>query len=445
MEMQKSFPTVNLSTETLIKECSNHKVPEEDIFYDLRLMNRENIHDVFRYKKFNYDFIDKVTLYNDGSDAIGTIKPSYTDFIMSLCRFLNIPYKNSYSEEDLDVLFSSKVNELKGIRTELDLYDRFPLIYNDLVEGRKFIRDVERMEEDTDEKKARKETQRHYYYSCALKRGLSNFIDTQAELYTRLTTKRKEYKEQIEKTDYNEYFKNNFDMNKVAMYTTHVYLKICEGTDDRLIIKKYLGLINNYIDSSYDKSVSITTKEGIKVDINSIRTRIININKKINRASEVEWEIIRPGERDYSKVEKDSETTPKRTLLNYEELERLRIKGERKRTFYESTEYLEKAIGLRRYRGYIAYIYPNGEVILDTRYDSSRPLSATGDAIYNLKAIDFESLSKLDKSVLRDYPRVKHLNHTNTWEDRVTKIIERDNPEKEQEDAKKLVRKLRQK
>jgi len=43
------------------------------------------------------------------------------------------------------------------------------------------------------------------------------------------------------------------------------------------------------------------------------------------------------------------------------------------------------------------------------------------------------------------HPRVGRMNHTNTWEARVSKLIEREATEEQKEESKKLVKRLQDK
>ena len=84
-------PMVNLQTDKLIEYCSNNKLPKEDLLLKLRLLNRNsnsNIHNIFKYRKFNEDFTDRVTVYDDNK-----IRFSYDDFLIKLFKYLNISIK----------------------------------------------------------------------------------------------------------------------------------------------------------------------------------------------------------------------------------------------------------------------------------------------------------------------------------------------------------------
>ena len=82
--------TVSLSLGTIIRECSLNPNLSMDHYYYFMSRNRENVHDVFRYRKFNDDFIDRVDCFNDGTNLVGRIRPSYDVFLGKLVRILNL-------------------------------------------------------------------------------------------------------------------------------------------------------------------------------------------------------------------------------------------------------------------------------------------------------------------------------------------------------------------
>ena len=161
--------------------------------------------------------------------------------------------------------------------------------------------------------------------------------------------------------------------------------------DDRFQI---LDVSDSFMDGFYDISIntlvdesfqSIITDENIRVDISSILIRLENLKKRIRDNSNlVEWILIPEG-RDYRRVKKNEKPSEDKTFIfNYEEIQRLRQLGEKKKTFYEGTPYVAKAVGLRKYRGYIAYIYANGKVILDREYNDDNPKYLTFAGTSNL-------------------------------------------------------------
>lgn len=440
MDYSHFKPIVNLSIDTLIRSCSINPNYADSYYCDFYLLNRNNIHTVFSYKKFNDDFTSYVTCYSDCNYFIGIIRPCYEEFLYKLQILLNIkPEKKPKDDRSLTRKLNDRLLVLKNIHTEQELRQEFPLIHKDLVDGRNFIRNIEKLEKNNPDLYRK---QKDYYYSCALKKGLNNFIQTQFKMYSKFINSRHLYKDKVENTNYNSYIRSRFDMDKVAMYTAHECLKICEDSSNLKTIRFYLLYLDKYLSSDYKKDVSLTTTEGVHVDFTNIKNRIINVKHKIEGNSSVNWIILPKGKKN-NKVSLQKEKKPKKTVLNSEQLNYLRKKGEQKKRFYEGTNYLVKAIGLLKYQGYCARIYENGEVILDREYKEGSPSTATGDAIYNIKAYDFLTLSKLDKSILRKHPRVNKINHTATWEERVRTIIEKEGTKEEQESAVTLIKKLK--
>ena len=439
-----NIPTVNLSLDTLIRECSKKTRPGEDIFADLSLWNRENIHEIFRYRKFKYDFIDYVTCFNDGESVIGYIRPSYDDFLIKLCRILGLSVgKEIKDDNSLTEKLMARVERLKQIQSERELRKEFPVLYDDLTQGRGFINDVEQMPKKTEEEKKRYDSLRHYYYSCGLKQRIDRFIKTQGELYTRYVTRRHEYKELISKKSINRFFGQNFDMDKVALYTIHLYLYRCEHATSEEEYEQYMSYVEKYLKSDYDKNVAIQTKNGYIVNQTTIMMRINALRKKHAKKEVLAgWELVPEGK--LPKTVKQ-EGTPRTITMTEKDVDVLRQVGRQKQEFYESTPYMARVIGLEQYRGYVGYIYPNGQVLLDREFNEDAPSSAKGNAIYNMKVRDFEALSRMDKTTLRNNPRVGRIYHSKHWEEKAREVIDRQADLLDHEEAVQLIKRLKQK
>lgn len=436
--------TVSLSLGTLLRECSLDPNLSLDHFYFISLKNRENIHQIFKYKKFNDDFVGRLDCFNDGKYLVGMIRPSYEEFLTKVMRLLGVPATGKVKDNDeLTRILLARVERLKQVTSEQELEIEFPLIFQDLLDGRKYFRDLQTLRRQEGYNEEQYASGEHYYYGCAMKRSLPNFIKTQSELYRRFVEKRGEYQELIKSSSFNGYLSKNFDLDKLYMYVMHEYLVKAETSKEKEEIKKYLDLLEQYFKSSRKKDVSLTTDSGLKVDYDMLMKRYKNLKRVVDdNSSIVDWILIPEG-RDYTRVKRE-EKEPKSLLMDVEEMERLHQKGIRKNVFYETTPYVVKALGLRKYHGYIAYIYENGEVILDREYSPEKPKTASGDAIYHLKVTDFETLSRMDKQILMKHPRVGRMNHTPTWETRVSKVIYRPATPEEKEETKQLVKHLRE-
>ena len=239
--------TVDISLQTLLRECLIKKELERDFYYSFRLANRKNIHEIFKYKKFNEDFTDRLACYNTEENIVGMIRPSYSEFLEKLQIYLNVK-PTTKDDDNLTKKSLERVEVLKNIKTEKELKKEFPLLLDDLYKGRNYINNInyflsnKNLSEDA--KKDLKD-KTHYYYSCALKKSLPNFIENQTELYRRLITKRHELKKLQESRSYNKFINDNFDINKMYIYIIHEYLRKCETSSDVNEIKNILNLLIN--------------------------------------------------------------------------------------------------------------------------------------------------------------------------------------------------------
>ena len=407
------------------------------------LTNRELVHEVFGYQKFQDDFADNIKYVNDGKYFIGTFRPSYEEYIRSIIKALSLKLTKGTKDDDkLTELLLDRVEILRTLQDRADLYNEFPILYKIFQEGKKFIAEIESEKDNPIYKDKNKEDSK-YYYSCGLRShgtrgGFDDFVPIQVEVYKRFVERRKQYKKLTENYSYNEFIQNNYDINKLAMYMAHKYLIICEQSVDNLkLLVKYSKLLEKYInDNSYDKTVSITVNHEV-IDYNNILSRVNNLASRINRIDgEVPWTLVPEGRRTkYVKAGLDPQTI----IMTDEALNGLREAGKAKDDFYGKNKPLLKAYGRLKYKGYIAYIYPNGEVLLDTVYDANRPSSAKDNAIYNIPARYFEMVSGLDKQVLMKHPQTKRLYHSGAWQERAQKIIDAEGTLEEQKQAEALV------
>ena len=264
-------------------------------------------------------------------------------------------------------------------------------------------------------------------------------------MYKRYILDRNQLKDKYNQTSFNSYIKRNFDMNKLGMFLAHEYLCKCEVSNDRSEIVYYLEKIDKYLkNNKLNKNVKIYTDSGVEINIREIYKRINEIKKRINDDSMINWILI-PKDRSYKTVKKDRKTSVKVTIMNYEKIEKLHKLGTEKNNYYESTNYKAKVIGLGKYKGYIGYIYENGEVVLDTEYNEEKPYTAAGNAIYIMYANNFEELSRKSKAELQNDSRVKRLCHTKNWQDKLDKITKREATENDKYNSSLLIKRLKRK
>ena len=426
--------TVELNTNFLIRECSKYPLLENDLFNNFCLQNRENIHEVFKYKKFNEDFIDQISCYNDENHMIGYFRPSYQEFIEKLCRFLNI--------KDLN-LASKRLIDLSKIKYEQELRKEFPYLYEDLIDGRRYLKNIERREKENPSLEGTFDVEIHYYYACGLRKSLDGFIKTQTEVYKRFINRREEYHNLIQRRNYNSLIRNYFDEEKVCLYVLSEYINTCNNSKDKEELRRYLNYLKMYLKSKYKKDSCIVLENNQLFSIDTVLGEIKNIENRLKESKKiVGWEIIPPTKEMIT--DSNNRKTTRRLSLSEEEVGKLREKGKTKQDFYKNSNYLVKVLGILKNKGYVAYIYPNGEVLLEKEFDSDKPNSALGNAIYYMKARDFLSLSKLDKKELRKNKEVGRVIHSKNWIEKIKNIVEKEGTTEEKEDAKTLIKRFQE-
>ncbi len=458
----EKWATVNIDLNKLIDICSNHEKSKEELLNDFKSINEKNIHKIFSYRKFNDDFSDKVTCYSDGKRVIGTICPSYVEFLNKLFDILNVNpnlrYLIARDDDNLGDVLKARIEILNSISDEESLRNNFPIIYKDLQDGRKCINDIRKKRRElkknntiSEEERIKEEEnlkkQEEKFYKRAMSPGLyakrkhDGFIYKQVVLYTRFVENRKKYKELINKTNYNKYFRENFDIDKVALYVVNGYLKAIDARSKRKTQLKYYDLVEKFLKSpDFDRGKMIII-DGETINYDAIQKKAKDAYNKINRVNiHVEWELLPTG-KGYDIV-KDSDNVKKRIPMSQEDKDKLTKVGREINDFYMHTNYSAKAIGLKTFAGYFAYIYPNGVVVLDKDFKEGYPTTAEG-AIYIMKAKDFELLSGIGKTELMYHPLLlAHKYHRNEWKPKIEAYINQEGTEEEKEDTKLLIKRM---
>lgn len=406
------------------------------------LANREMIHEVFRYQKFQDDFADNIRyVYNTNDNSfIGTFKPSYDEFLRTIIKTLNLKSKRGFIDnEELTKVLLERVDLLSGLQDRTELRGEFPELNKMLSEAQKYWDEIEMHKSNPiykEEYGKEGDGQEHYFFQCGLRakgirKGFDGFVPTQTEIYKRFVTRREQYKKLVENYSYDNFIKENYDINKLAMYMAHKYLTICENTpDSRRALTRYNKILEKYInESSYDKETHIKIN-GEYITYNNIMERYNHLQERINNLyAKVPWIIAPEGKLDrYVRKGLD----PISYILSEEELENMRQARQDKVDFYSKNEPLLKVYGVEEFKGYIAYIYKNGEVLLDTA-------TAKGNAIYHIPARYFEMVSGLDKQKLMHHPAAKRIIHAGNWQSRAQKVIDQEGTLEEQLQAKNLV------
>lgn len=143
----------------------------------------------------------------------------------------------------------------------------------------------------------------------------------------------------------------------------------------------------------------------------------------------LEWEIIPESiSKGYGSVRGIS--IPRTAQEKYDaELRKQRVLDD-KIEVLENSNYLAKLKGVDKFQGYVAFVYPNGLVLLDKFYKKTRyglePVD--GEALYVMTIDKFKEFSQYSKSELRDIKRIdpdlNTINHTKNFVKRVRAILD---------------------
>ena len=458
----ETWVTLNIDINKLIDICSNGRKTKEELLETFNIMNGKNVHDTFKYCKFNDNFIDKVACISDGTKIVGTLAPSYTEFLDKIFKILNVNpnlrYLIAADDDNLEEVLKARIEILKTMQNEGALSKEFPMLYDDLRDGRKVINSIrqqlrnldnissmtpiERMAAKEDLKKAERQ-----YYKYALSPGFfakdpkETFIYKQVELYKRFVERRKEYKKLIEKNNYNKYIEKNFDKNKIALLVVNGYLDAMNATNDREKKLKYYNLVKLYLESdSVDRNAEIIV-DGKTINFNTITAKAKSAHNKLTRVDIAMNVEFLPAGSGYDVVN-GSENTGNRTHMTEEEIANLIEVGRAIDEYYTNSNYSAKVIGLKKFAGYFAYIYPNGIVVLDKDFREKYPSTAEG-AIYVMAARDFELLCGIGKTDLIKHPfLIGHRYHRGDWQSKIDEYINKEGTEIEQEESKQLIKRL---
>ena len=73
MKDDNFYPTVGLSLETILRECikPEYKGKENGVRHKFNSQNNDNIHEVFRYRRYTDTFSDFITVKIKGDNGVG--------------------------------------------------------------------------------------------------------------------------------------------------------------------------------------------------------------------------------------------------------------------------------------------------------------------------------------------------------------------------------------
>lgn len=166
------------------------------------------------------------------------------------------------------------------------------------------------------------------------------------------------------------------------------------------------------------------------LDILSDLKRKIRL-EEFRKTISIGWEFLPEKE---NKANTGRKIERKNDLKTEEELTQEEKKKERlleeKTSLFSSLPYIANLKGKDHFEGYEAYVFENGKVILEKFYKKTRDgyVPTMNEAIYAMNIKDFEELSKMGKTEVREYAKANGLDltpiyHTKYFSKRVMSIV----------------------
>ena len=444
---KNEYKLATINVEHYLNEVANNNYAKNDyLFLKNNYLKKQKR--LFGFYKFNESFSNTMSIYGNEENIMTTTKFNYDEFITKIGKILNI--KNNNREDTLRI----KINELKEIKSIDELKNQFPLIYEDYIQGNILYKsfetqfDFQDLTSNDNNKKMQKATKdKDYYYNCGLRFHLPYFINNQVSLYENIANNLNNLKEYINNNSlqFNNYYINP---NKKKLYLINKYVDnalICKSKEIKII---YLHLVNNYLLDEEDNNTFIHDEDGNKIGYKDILIKfrqLLNDNKELEEYI-VDWVLLPEGK----STQEKTKIADKVTIHLNPNISKYITANNRKLKFYEENPYnkakcLGKAKGISINKGYTAYIYENGEILLDKIATSSNLISSFGNAIYNQNVYNFEKISKINKTTLRKNKICPFIIHDENWEKNAQKIIDIPTTEENKREAKKLVKRLKKK
>ena len=139
---------------------------------------------------------------------------------------------------------------------------------------------------------------------------------------------------------------------------------------------------------------------------------------------EVSWDILPAGESLFERTRTgESSITDEERKQKEENKER--ILREKEKFFNDNKPYLVLK-GKNSFLGYIGYIYPNAQVVLEKFYKNAKGTSIAEDAIYIMKVEEFLDLSIKSKPEIIEKHLCQRVTHHRGWQGKVEEFLKKE-------------------
>ena len=419
-------PFCNIDTEYFRNEFIIDKEKFDEQYTIFKKAFNRIRHSYTYYFLFNEYYADTITLFGNSDNLMGTVTFNFDEFLLKIGDYLSVNYNISINDPVFIEALKHRINVLRNIKSEQELKVSFPKLHEIYINGNN-TKDFEFGD----------------YYDCGLRPTPDCFSEEQAIYFEHILSNLDQIKDEY--TNYNiirNGIEDNYYRDKLRLYIAYRLFNYLmdDKTKDKIpgieiILKKYF---DNTSDIS-DINVSIRLENGDRI---SFLELLSDYNRLYNNENIALWEMLPQGH------DSTKEFHPPLKAMSDEEIKRLYNLNIEKYNFYESLKYFRRGKGKYLNTGYYAFFFSNGEQILDKLcYPSDEFIvSHYGNAIYNLNVHNFELLSRIDKTTLRDRNMCPFTTHQGDWKVRVSQMVMYKPATNESlEETKKLIKRIEKK
>ena len=475
-----SYIPIEISIKTLIEQCASDAEQLRDEFTLVSQLYKDHIIKTNDFTKANEDFLVSLRTKTSYKTAQTDLFICPKNYLQRLKQILNISNPSlDFNDLNLRKELLDRVEELKRITTPDELQIKFPEIYKDYLVAQDAYPRIKRFAEkirgtNNPQAKATLDRQKRLYNTYALDTRFDIFIEKQSVLYRNLVVRRHFIERYTNDHKIDLTMFTGLDKEKFELYLADKYISIAQQAQDDKTKQECIYYLSTYIRETKFTPIAIKNDNGEEITFRKILTRFKKLLKQNpilkpideDRShfegyhwkhvenhvrkyflSGVNWQIVPPGEETELNTRVINSLNRTYNYLSLEEKEK-RIREryaeyERKMRFFENSGYLYRIYGINEFNGYIAFIYPNGEVIMEKFFnDYANCIPTINEAIYNVRVTDFETLSKLKKPALIKDKRCRRIIHKGDWESKGQEIIDRPTTPESEEEVKKLMLRL---
>ena len=458
-----NYLTVPINVDTLIRECASDS---ELLFEEMKRVRNwftENVVDIMGYTKSQHGFFGFLATRCRYKDSRNDMYVSPDKFLWRLKEILGVKNPSmDFNDMELKQQLRDRVAVLREIKTPEELKLEFPIIYEDYllsIRGYDELCRIDNKVVETGDMDLKELSRKKWktFKAYGLHSKFEHFMAKQCTAYRNYVERRTFveglcYKNPLDLNNF-----QGLDKDKFELYLADKYLSVAFNTNNMDIKQKCIYYVATYIREVKISDLSIKNDDGEVVTFRKLvnryrkllrenqvlkpidetrdRFRDYNIKHVANHlikyyGSSVSWTIVPAGEEDDDESKKRIAENLNRHYIHLPAEERRKKVlekynlYERKVSFFEGTGYILKIYGMSQFDGYVAFVYPNGEILLERFFsDYSQCMPATGEAIYNLNIYNFEELSKFSKLQLIKEKACKRIVHGPSFETQALTVI----------------------